>query len=627
MGQIVFQATLGGQTALVGQNTASSYSLTLPLATDTLVGKATTDTLTNKTLTLPVISSIVNTGTLTLPTATDTLVGRATTDTLTNKTISGSSNTISNIGNSSLSNSSITIGSTSVSLGATASTIAGLTLTSPTINGGTSTATQNLANVTGTLVVGNGGTGLTSLSSGYIPYGNGTSAFSSSSSLYFSGTNLGIGTSSPAVSLDVAGNANIQNGVLTVGKNTVYDAFINTPESMYFNVDSDANSSGNLFVWGTDRAGTSGGTEWMRLTSAGYLGIGTSSPQANLEISQSSSGSTAQVLRLTNPNTAASTGAGIQWNLSSANSVINGEISVYRDSATSGTMVFKNAYASGGALTESMRIDSSGNLGLGVTPYGWYAGSSAHVFQINNGSFYADSANSVSLASNWGFTTGGAQQYISSSYATRYIQSSGQHIWNIAPSGTAGNAITFTQAMTLDNSGNLLVGCTTSGSARLRTQAVDSAGSYYALATQNSATTQLLAVRSDGYILTGLASASPYNLTTASAANLFVQTDGGLYRSTSALKYKQDIRDLELIDISKFRPIRYKSKCEGDDQTKDHIGIIADEVDQAGIKELVTYGANGEVEGFQYERLTVVLLKAIQEQQAIIEQLKQKVGI
>ena len=45
------------------------------------------DTLTNKTLTAPVISTISNTGTLTLPTSTDTLVGRATTDTLTNKTL------------------------------------------------------------------------------------------------------------------------------------------------------------------------------------------------------------------------------------------------------------------------------------------------------------------------------------------------------------------------------------------------------------------------------------------------------------------------------------------------------------------------------------------------------------
>lgn len=55
--------------------------------TDTYVGRTTTDTLTNKTLTSPIISTISNTGTLTLPTSTDTLVGRATTDTLTNKRI------------------------------------------------------------------------------------------------------------------------------------------------------------------------------------------------------------------------------------------------------------------------------------------------------------------------------------------------------------------------------------------------------------------------------------------------------------------------------------------------------------------------------------------------------------
>jgi hypothetical protein len=90
----------------------------------TVVGTSDSQTLTNKTLTTPVISSITNTGTLTLPTSTDTLVGRATTDTLTNKTISGSSNTLSNIANASLTNSAVTIGGTSVSLGGSTSTIA-----------------------------------------------------------------------------------------------------------------------------------------------------------------------------------------------------------------------------------------------------------------------------------------------------------------------------------------------------------------------------------------------------------------------------------------------------------------------------------------------------------------------
>jgi len=80
-------ATGTGTVTILAPVTNSNQTLTLPDATDTVAGIAATQTLTNKTLTAPVISSITNTGTLTLPTSTDTLVGRATTDTLTNKTL------------------------------------------------------------------------------------------------------------------------------------------------------------------------------------------------------------------------------------------------------------------------------------------------------------------------------------------------------------------------------------------------------------------------------------------------------------------------------------------------------------------------------------------------------------
>jgi hypothetical protein len=146
---------------------------------------------------------------------------------------------------------------------------------------------------------------------------------------------------------------------------------------------------------------------------------------------------------------------------------------------------------------------------------------------------------------------------------------------------------------------------------------ISATGSNYIVLSDGVGNARLIINGSTGYFQTGLGASSPYNATTASAANVNIFSDGALYRSTSALKYKQDIRDIEEIDINLLRGVRYKSKCKGDDQTKDHFGIVADEVDAAGIKELVSYGAEGEVEGFQYERLTVVLLKSLQETKAL----------
>jgi len=119
-------------TGLTGSSYTGATAVTIAIDTSVVATLTGTQTLTNKTLTSPIISTISNTGTLTLPTSTDTLVGRATTDTLTNKSISGSTNTLTNIGNAALTNSTVTIGSTSVALGATVTTFSGVTLTSPT---------------------------------------------------------------------------------------------------------------------------------------------------------------------------------------------------------------------------------------------------------------------------------------------------------------------------------------------------------------------------------------------------------------------------------------------------------------------------------------------------------------
>jgi len=113
------------------------------------------------------------------------------------------------------------------------------------------------------------------------------------------------------------------------------------------------------------------------------------------------------------------------------------------------------AFSEGGA--EAARIDSAGNFGLGVTPNVQFSGIKA--LQIGSTTNLYDNGSSTKLYHNAYTAASGDDTYLTTGYAQGYLMpSNGQHIWYTSASGTAGNPITFTQAMTLTAAGNLGIG-------------------------------------------------------------------------------------------------------------------------------------------------------------------------
>ncbi len=141
----------------------------------------------------------------------------------------------------------------------------------------------------------------------------------------------------------------------------------------------------------------------------------------------------------------------------------------------------------------------------------------------------------------------------------------------------------------------------------------------------NSTPTSLFYTRDDGAINTGTAAVSPYNNVTGTAANVVVGSDGFLYRSTSSLRYKTQINDAThgLNEVLKLRSVTFKSQNDGN---KIFGGLIAEEVDSAGLTEFVQYDSENRPDAIHYSNMVSLLIKAIQEQQTQINELKNRLS-
>jgi hypothetical protein len=243
--------------------------------------------------------------------------------------------------------------------------------------------------------------------------------------------------------------------------NTYYDGtnfrYINTQPATYY-----AQKEGvGRHVRATAVSGTAGNaitfTQAMTLDASGNLGIGTSSPGAKLGV-LSADGATTSIV-------AGATGKLRTFGYADATrgallDSINTAENTYLPLTINGSSLLLQT----GATTRAT-LNASGNLGLGVTPSAW--NTSAKAIQIKNYTTLFENSGGASIFSfNSYQNSGGGYTYIQPEFASQYYQASGQHQWFTAPSGTAGNAITFTQAMTLDASGNLGIG-TSSPAVRL----------------------------------------------------------------------------------------------------------------------------------------------------------------
>jgi hypothetical protein len=290
---------------------------------------------------------------------------------------------------------------------------------------GTSYGDVKLNINTGELEIVSGQTG----QSGYFQ----TFKIGGSEQMRLTSTGLGIGTSSPSAKLSVVytgGNSRISIGDTA---SSTYSTLLMYGGAGKYNFQLGVqNNVNNAFeiTPSTATGGTTFNTPAFVLDSSGNVGIGTSSPAYKLDV--------------------AGVGRFVSTNTVFINPNYDTGIAAVQVSNSAGL-----AFAT--SNIERARIDSSGNLGLGVTPSAWSAYKAMQFAAQGVSVFGNTSISQAGIGSN-GYYNGTNWIYNNSSTAAQYLIEGAAHKWYTAASGTAGNAITFTQAMTLDASGFLGVG-------------------------------------------------------------------------------------------------------------------------------------------------------------------------
>jgi hypothetical protein len=277
------------------------------------------------------------------------------------------------------------------------------------------------------------------------------------------------------------------------------------------------------------------------------------------------------------------------------------------------------AFAEGG--TEVMRIDSSGNLGLGATPSAWASGDT--VIQIKagsgTGSFWGRNGTIRTITN--GYFDGTDYRYTASSLGVSlYECSSGTHVWSTAASGTAGNTFTPTERARIDSSGNFLVGTTDPSAAGIGFKVVGGRPTTANAATTNATTTY------EAYS-TGV---SAYRFYVGYGGTIFATST--TISAISDIRFKENVRDLDagLAQVMALKPRLYDWKEGKGADIKNARGFIAQEFETV-FPDLIDEWKDPVPEGEEPYKsvradLIPVLVKAIQEQQALITSLTARIA-